>query len=376
MKLKTLLKTSYPWLEQQGEDDSILIATLGRLSRALSGHVFPGWSDFDSRQAAADELRPSIKNLAGFKTAFHADMADLSHHDRTLLLERKLISPCMAARGDGSEIFIPKAQNVSIMLNEEEHFVIHSFACGAASDSLRTKMENIAQQLEETHRFARGHEGDYLSSIPAECGNGLQMYFVMHLPGLVISNLLKEIRIAFEKLDLQISPFYSDGSQDTSDLFVIYTTPKRGDESDVDLNKLQRVARTLIRRERQVRAKLIHLRPLDLRDQVSRALGRLLYATTLSFTEMANAISLLMLGIDYGFVTCAEWDAVHLSRLLRKLIIDHAPAHLAQRRALHVGDVDSKNMMALRAQSIQTEFAELNLKMNPIDPFLSHQTYE
>ncbi len=371
MKLKTLLKTSHPWLEKQAHPSSVVIATLGRLSRSLADHVFPGWSTPEARQAVLDELRPTIKNLTALKSAFHAELSDLDRHERKLLVERKLISPCMAARGDGSEVFIPKNQKLSVMLNEEEHLVIHSFSEGYKIPQLRKSLEKMAEQIEETHIFAKNQQGEYLSSIPAECGNGLQMYLVMHLPGLVISNLMKEIRNAFEKLGLQISPFYSDEHHDTHDLFVIYTTPKSSAQSEQDLETLRRVCETLIRREMQVRNKLINLRPLELRDQVTRALGRLLYATTLSFTEMSNALSLLILGMHYQFLSFESMDVGGASAILRRMNTTYAPAHFAERMGLRVGEKDSRQVMALRAQCIQAELNKLQININSIENSLS-----
>ncbi len=373
MKVKTLLKTSNPWLTPQSDDNLILVATLGRMSRSLSGHIFPGWSTPESRQAVLEELRPAILDLPHFKTALHAEMSQLNHHERKLLLERKLISPSMAARGKGSAVYIPKKQDVSIMLNEEEHLVIHSFAKGNALDELRKKMEKMAYQLEQGLNFAQSAKGDYLSSIPAECGDGLQMYYILHLPGLVISNLMKETRAAIEQLQLQLSPFYSDGKQDTSDLFVLFTTPSNALQSQANLVKLERVATKLVHRERQVRRKLINLRPLELCDQITRALGRLLYATTLSFTEMANAISLLILGLNYKIIRLEVDSDEHSVSLLRDLIISHAPAHLAERVGFKTGAEDSRQVMALRAQSIQLMLSSLNISINPVKNTFSQE---
>lgn len=372
MKLSTLLKNSNPWLEQRGEEPPILLATLGRLTRSLPHHVFPGWSTEEARRAVLEELRPHITGLTGFKKAFQVDMSDLSHHERRLLLERKLISPSMAARREGCEIFIPKKQDISIMLNEEEHLVMHSFASGEALAELRLKLEKIADGLEEKLSFAKSQSGDYLSSIPAECGNGIQMYLVLHVPGLVISNLMKEIYKAVEKLGLQISPFYSDGNRDTGDSFVLYTTPCPLMQCEHELAKLRRVANTLVLREKQVRCKLFSLRPLELRDQVTRALGRLSYATTLSFTEMSNAISLLILGTSYGFLRWQPEQSENILTTLRQFNISLAPAHLAQTWGLCCSEHKAKEMAALRAKLIQEQLATLHVSINPIEsPLLS-----
>lgn len=382
MKLATLFKTSHPWLKPSGAEDPIILGTLGRLTRALSGQVFPGWSTVESRRAAAEQLRPQIMSIKGFKTAFHADMEQLSHHERRLLLERKLISPSMAARGAGSEIIIPKRQDICIMLNEEEHLVMHAFSASRSLTDVRLSLEQVANQLEDKLSFAQSAAGDYLSSIPVECGNGLQLYQVVYLPGLVISNLMKEMEKAIEKLGLQMSPYYSDGQKDTADCFVIYTTPCGQMQFTHESLKLERVINTLERRERQVRRKLIHLRPLELRDQVTRALGRLQYATTLSFSEMSNAISLLILGVSYDIIDSrpsAEWvdEKGGLVPSLRQFNINYAPAHLAQRLSLSCGEQDSREMKALRAQLLQRDLRELNLIVKPIILSLSqNQKYE
>ncbi|MFI3242751.1 MAG: hypothetical protein R3Y56_00695 [Akkermansia sp.] len=367
MKVKTLLKTSHTWLMPEDDNKLILVATLGRLSRSLKGQIFPGWSTQESRQKVLDALRPTISSLPHFKTGFCAELSDLKHHERKLLQERKLISPSMAARGDGSEVYIPRKQNISIMLNEEEHLVIHTFAKGNAIDELRDKMETLASKLEKKLDFAKSAEGDYLTSIPAECGNGIQMYLVLHLPGLVISNLMKEVRTSLEQLNLQLTPFYGDGKEDTGDLFVMSHLPDTDIQCDLNLDRLVRVAKALVKRERQVRAKLLHLRPLELRDQITRALGRLLYATTLSFTEMTNAISLLILGTYYQILRWDDDEDEHPVAILRDMVLSHSPAHLAERVGLQSGGEDSRHMMALRALSVQLMLGAMNVSIIPIN---------
>ncbi len=325
----SLLKNPPSWLTSEGEMGDIAIATLGRLVRNLPGHPFPGWSTAESRRAVVDSLLPLFLSRPGFKSAWHADMASLSLEQRRLLLESKLITPCMAARQEGCHVIIPRKQDVSIMLNEEEHVVVHFFQQGLCLNNVLTDMRRFGETLEKDVPLAHDAAHGYLTSLPAEAGDGMQLYVVLHLPALAMANMTDQIARGLEKLQINIAPFHNGMQDDTGNLFVLFTQAVPQDKAKETMQQFEDIAHTLIVREIQVRAKLRALSVFDLADQLGRAFGQLCYAVKLSYREMLDSLSLLRLGSHCGML---HWDAPVEMVLgqLAALNIELAPAHLAQ----------------------------------------------
>ncbi len=325
----TLLKTVPSWLTTEGDMADVAIATLGRLVRNLPGHPFPGWSSAKSRRAVVDALLPRLLERPGFKSAFHADMAELKLEQRRLLLERKLITPCMAARQEGCHVIIPRRQDVSIMLNEEEHLVAHFYQQGLSLNNVLTDMRRFASALEKDFTFAHDAAHGYLTSLPAEAGEGMQLYIVLHLPALTMADTADQISRGLEKLQINIAPFYNGMQEDTGNIYVLFTQAVPLGQADETMAQFEEVANTLILREIQMRTKLLSTNPFELSDRLGRAFGLLCYAMRLTYREMLDALSLLRLGHRCGMFSWEQDDREVIGNIAA-LNVELAPAHLSR----------------------------------------------
>lgn len=290
------------WLTTCRDADDIVLGTVGRLVRNLSGYRFPGWSTAEDRKAVSEVLLPVLRSLRGFRDAVCAEISELSFEQRRGLLVRKQLTPCMAARQDGCHLIIPNKRSVVCMVNEEEHLVIHVSRNGNNTKDVLTEMRKLAAELEEKITFAQDSRNGYLTSMPGEAGDGIQIYSMLHLPALSISNMIPQVCKAMEKLHLNISPYYSDGEDDTGNMFILYSIPGPRGSTDEMLSHYRSVLKNLITRELQVRQKLAEEPGLVLEDKIARAYATLSHARRLSLRECRNAISILRLGRTLGML--------------------------------------------------------------------------
>ena len=183
MKINTLLSTPPNWAPDRNTTEGIVVGSIVRLVRNLAGFPFPGWSTAEKRAAVAARVLPVIKSIQGFKTAFYAELSQLSYGQRRALLTRKQLTPCMAARQDGCHVIIPPRRHTLLMVNEEEHIVAHSFQDGLNLERGIKEMKQLAQQLEQNLELAYAPQHGYLTSIPSEAGDGLQLLLGLRIHG-------------------------------------------------------------------------------------------------------------------------------------------------------------------------------------------------
>lgn len=297
MTFEQLLRAQPPeWLLSSSDADDIAIVTVGRLVRNLEGFRFPGWSTDEERQRIADRILPVLRQLRGFKKAFCAELSELSYEQRRALMVRKQLTPCMAARQDGCYVLIPPRQNLVYMVNEEEHLVAHYCQRGYRIREVLSELCKMASELDAKFDFAKTPQMGYLTSLPTEAGDGVQIYTVLHLPAMTMSNMMSQITKALEKLHICISPCYSDGEDDTGNLYLLYTLPGPIDSTFEIAAHYQHILSQIITRERQVRRRLLEDPELRLADNVARAYGALRHARRLSLREVRNGLSILRLG--------------------------------------------------------------------------------
>ncbi len=359
----TLLKKNPTWFSGVGEYSDVIIGSMVRVVRNLAGHAFPGWSTAEGRQAVSKQLMPHILQLPGNKTtAFSAEMSALNYVQRRVLLERKQISQCMAARRDGCHIVINNKQDISYMVNEEEHFVMHLFSDSCNHFSLIQKAEKITRELEQHVRFAKNKDGEYLTSIPMEAGTGIQLYTILQLPALNTAEMMPQIHRAMEKLMLHISPFYSSMGDDVAGLFVIYTPPiPLGAEEEI-AEHLLGTTLTLAQREHEVRECLSHeSHPVALLpDLIGRAYGLLRYACKLEYKEFLNALCMLRLGAIMGYITPIDKTVDEYIAYLAQFYPQAGPYHMKERFELsEVQIIDARVVLGrtiLQHTELNTDF--------------------
>lgn len=327
---KALLSKRPPWFSHVGAGGEVILGTMARVVRNLPGHCFPGWSTEEGRKAVADILLPVILELPGNKTAaFSAELSNLSYTQRRVLLERKQISHSMAARQTGCHIVINGKQDTVFMINEEEHLVMHFFATDDNCFPVLKRAEKITAALEQKLQFATNAHGDNLTSLPTEAGCSVQLYTILHLPGLVTANMMQQVNRALEKMCLSISPFYQNLGDDAGNLFVVYTAPiPQGEEEEV-AEMLEQITTALQTRECQVRNRLIQNPETTsmIPDLVNRAYGIMRYACRMEYKEFLASISMLKLGLSVGFIRPTTLSPIQFLDKLSEYMLETAPYH-------------------------------------------------
>ena len=328
-ELSSILTPLPEQLVKTGGCCDTVLGVMARVVRNLKGHPFPGWSTAEDRRAVADALVPRLLKMPAFQRgAFHAEMTDLSFDDRRRLLLLNMLSPSMAARQDGCHLLVSRKRDICAMVNEEEHLVMHIFQqeCkGSAKDPfgvfpLLDRVESLCGQLDDRFDFARNTGNGYLTSIPTECGDGVQLYAMLHLPGLNFANMMGQVTKAMEKLHVSISPYYSDSHDDTGCRFMLYSIPGPAGS----LNEMQEyffaVVKRVVDRELSVRTRLLNEPGQRLQDHIGRTYGMLMNARRLSIKEMRDAGSALRLASVLGIITW-KCGLIDFTRALNELIL-------------------------------------------------------
>lgn len=367
LRFSRIFKATPPWFRGASEPGDVVVGAMGRMVRNLRGYSFPGWSTEESRRETASLLISTLQQERGMKTAFCEEMTSLSLQERRILLERKLISPCLAARQSGCYVLLSNKQDVAHLINEEEHLVSLVFQSGFIPDKILRTLEGLAHRLEKELPIARDHRFGYLSSIPAECGGGVQLYLLLHLPALSLSGAIPQVMRGVEKLQLGFSPLYAELPDDAGNLFVLSTPPcPQGNLLHI-LKQLVTVSGTLMKREFQMRAQCVQQRPLELADHVGRAYGLLQHARRLSFRELVDMLSMLRLGIQCHLLRSEE-DEASLYRRLLPLYVEASPAHLLH----HFGEDAIDHSAAIRSQLVRERLSALCLPEDDFSPLHSH----
>ena len=145
---------------------------------------------------------------------------------------------------------------------------------------------------------------------------------MLHLPGLVLSELINQVVQAVSKIGLAVRGLYGEGTEAMGNLFQISNQTTLGEKEDEIINRLSKVIETIIEKEHDARQILLQKKPNTLCDQIGRAYGVLTYAHAMPSKEALNLLSIIKLGMDLG--AFPEDQRLQID----ELFIDTQPAHL------------------------------------------------
>src|SRR5690242_21706863 len=183
-------------------------------------------------------------------------------------------------------------------------------------------VDKVDSALESKLDFAYDAKLGYLTACPTNVGTGMRASAMLHLPGLVLSELINQVIQAVNKIGLAVRGLYGEGTEAMGNLFQISNQTTLGEKEEEIITRLTKVIETIIGKEHDARQVLIQKKSNTLWDQIGRAYGVLTYAHAMSSKEALNLLSIIKLGIDLGAFPEDKRLAID------ELFIDTQPAHL------------------------------------------------
>jgi len=349
MNLDSLTHTSGEWLRGSGPESDIVISSRIRLARNLAAFPFTNRSTPHQKSEIEAMLRERIAKLDGAVKLDYWSLPTMSPLDRQFLVERQLISRELAGAEGPRGVALGPQENVSVMVNEEDHLRLQVMRSGFALDDAWSDIDKVDDQLEQRVSYAFSEEFGYLTACPTNVGTGMRSSVMLHLPALVLAKQIEKVFRALQKINLAVRGLYGEGSRASGDFYQISNQVTLGKSEGTILSEIRDVIPQIINYERQARQTLIRESRQALQDRVSRAYGTLCSATMMTSEETMDLLSSVRLGINLGLLEDITIPTVN------ELFIHTQPAHLQK---LMGAALDGEERNAARARYLRQRLRE------------------
>ncbi len=288
------------WYLQNGKESDVVVSSRVRLSRNLNGFNFLNRCSKEKQEEILEKIKEIVPSL-GYGLKF-IKLDDLDEVTKLSLVEKNLISPEFTVKNKNVKaIIINDEENISIMLNEDDHIKIQVFSAGQELDNLMSLIVEIDEKLGEMVEYAYNKNFGYLTASPVDTGTGMKASVIVHLPALTLTgNLSKVLRIV-NNFGLSIKGVYGEGSQNYGDLYQISNNQTIGITEKEIIANVKNITEKIIEQERTAR-KYLCKNELELRDIVYRAFGVLTFASKLGTEECRKLLSEVKIGVDLGIL--------------------------------------------------------------------------
>ena len=229
-------------------------------------------------------------------------MNTLDPLQKQVLVEKHLISPHLAEESPNGACLITDNEEISIMVNEEDHIRIQCITSGLQLNNALDIAFSVDDQLEEHLDYAFNEVRGYLTSCPTNVGTGLRASVMMHLPGLVMTRQINQVLPSLNQLGIAVRGIYGEGSEAIGNIFQISNQITLGKSENDIIMDLTTIVEQIIEQERTARQQIKNTAGVQLEDRIFRSLGVLMNSRIIESKEAAQCISDVRLGIDLGYI--------------------------------------------------------------------------
>ena len=224
--------------------------------------------------------------------------------------------------------------------NQGSHVKIWMTTTDSEWDSLAHALELLTARLGDALEWAFRPDVGHLTADPDRLGTGLDIWVLMHLPGLGLRGLLPAMARGLHELGFGLhaarteNPPYRIGGPATEAtdgvpgaLCYLHNLRSGGNgfSEEMLMGVMNAQTRNVLRHEWTARQKAIEDAPRDVADRVSRAAALMGSAYLLSYREALDALSMLRFGAESGILPVRRPEA------LDGLHLDFLPCRLRRR---------------------------------------------
>ncbi|MFM9023968.1 MAG: protein arginine kinase [Planctomycetaceae bacterium] len=347
MNLENLTDTVGEWLRGTGPESDIVMSSRVRLARNVAQFPFVSRATEQDRTEIERFLRERIARAPAGAGLEYIDVGSLADVDRQFLVERQLISRELAEAQGARAVAIDGREQVSLMVNEEDHLRIQCMHSGLDLDGVWRQIRAVDDEVGRVVPYAYHPRWGYLTACPTNVGTGIRVSVMLHLPALVITRQIDKVFRSLHKISLAVRGLYGEGSQAMGDFYQISNQTTLGKTEEELLQQVGDVVPVLIDYERRAREFLVRETQQNVHDQVSRAFGILRTAQTISAEETMQLLSRVRMGVLLGLI-----GDVNIADI-NSLLVRTQPAHLQK---LSGTELDTRDRNIERARYLRQHF--------------------
>jgi protein arginine kinase len=299
MKLTDISHDINEWFSGAGPLGDIVVSSRIRLARNLAGHKFLNSCSDEEKTEILDALKAVITSLDLGDETFYMSIDHIPALNRSLLVERHLISRHLALAKGPRGAVIARREFFTAMINEEDHLRLQVLQAGCQLSSCAKLINRIDDMIERQVDYAFSPRLGYLTACPTNLGTGIRVSVMLHMPALKLTGQIDKFLAAAKDMNLAVRGLFGEGTEATSDLYQISNQVSLGVSEEDIVSQFEKVIiPEIVEYEKAARQNLLASQVDVLDDKISRAMALLQSAHLISSQEALFLLSHLRLGVN------------------------------------------------------------------------------
>lgn len=294
------LVSKSPWIDNE---NMIWLASTATLTRNIEKFKFPSKLDNERRKQMIAQLNKEIVSISEIKKPQLLRAEELNSIDKEYLTEHYFQTENFQQSVQGEGFIIDETGNFFATLNIGDHLRLHYLDCKEEIEHAWNHLMKIETALGKTVSYAFSSRYGFLTSNPTECGTAFIVNAFIQVPALIHTGKLDEFLQKNYDDSIACLGLQGDPGDFIGDIVNIRNSYTLGVNEESILAGVRSFANKLVSEETNARDLIRKQESALIKDKVSRAFAVLIHSYQIEALEALNAISLLKLGVDFGWVT-------------------------------------------------------------------------
>ncbi len=298
------------WYKAKGKDCDVVISSRIRFARNIEGYPM-GAKLTDEK---AEEIITAVSGAMGegYKTIAYSNLSPLEAQSYA---EGHYVSPDFAAAKNKRALILGEADNISLMVLEEDHLRIQCIEPGFALEEAFTKAVAVDDRIDGAVKYAYDETLGYLTHCPTNLGTGMRASVMLFLPALTMNRQISRISAQMSKMGITIRGMYGEGSEAVGCLYQISNQITLGVSEEDIIKKITEIVRQTVELERSARNSIYSDNTDLLTDRILRSYGVMKYAHMITSEEFMKLWADVRLGVALGIISEEDMSYDQLGEL-------------------------------------------------------------
>jgi len=292
-----------PWSENP---HAVWVASTLTLYRNLSNFSFPPKLDLHRQEQVVSLISEGVLNCPELKSPKLFKSKEIGPIEKEFLLEHFLALDGFHQAHGGEGFIIDETGKFLAVVNIGNHLQVELIDTTQEIEKAWGKLIKIENSLGKSVDYAYNSRFGFLTSNPAYSGTGLLIRLILHIPAIIHSGELAELLEKEYEEEILAVGIQGSSSEMIGDIIVAQNSCTTGVTEEYLLTSLRMWATKAVVAEVNARKKFKAEGNKAIKNKIARALGLLTHSYQLETIEALNALSLVKLGVELGWIQGGE----------------------------------------------------------------------
>lgn len=334
--------------------NALWLASTINFLRNIEKYKFPGKLTDDRRKQIVSLVSKELSTMAELAVPTLVKAEDLTTQEKEFLVEHFLTTHSFQPAGSGEAFILEDKGEFMATLNLRNHIQFELIDTQGDLENAWNKLVKIESGLGKAVSYSYSAKFGFLTADPIHCGTALLVTVFLQVSGLIHTGKIDELLDQLADDNLLITGIQGSPTEIIGDVLAVQNNYTLGLTEENIVSILRSFTTKILVEERTTRTQIRQQGNPEIKDKISRAYAILIHSYQIEAVEALNAISLLKLGVDLGWIEGISIEQLNL------LFFNCRRAHL---QCQFLEKIPQEEMLHKRAEFIHKTLANVKLTL-------------